>query len=58
MGVWKSFAGTIVAVALSLPLLAGAKELKVGLKLEPSSIDPHYHSLTPNDALDHAKTGR
>ena len=51
MGVWKSFAATIVAVALSLPLLAGAKELKVGLKLEPSSIDPHYHNLTPNNGF-------
>ena len=30
---------------------AMAKDLKVGLKAEPSSIDPHYHNLTPNNAL-------
>jgi hypothetical protein len=28
-----------------------AKTLTVGLKGEPSSIDPHYHNLGPNNAL-------
>ncbi len=32
-------------------LPAGAKELKVGLANEPTAIDPHYHNLTPNNAL-------
>jgi peptide/nickel transport system substrate-binding protein len=30
---------------------AQARDLKVGLALEPSSIDPHYHNFTPNDAV-------
>jgi peptide/nickel transport system substrate-binding protein len=28
-----------------------AQELKVGLSAEPSSMDPHYHNLTPNNML-------
>jgi len=31
------------------PAIAG--ELVLGIKLEPSSIDPHYHNLGPNNAL-------
>ncbi len=30
---------------------ASAQELSVGLSSEPSSIDPHYHNLAPNNAL-------
>lgn len=30
---------------------AAAQELTIGLAAEPSSIDPHYHNLTPNNAL-------
>jgi peptide/nickel transport system substrate-binding protein len=30
---------------------AAAQEIKIGLAAEPSSIDPHYHNLTPNNAL-------
>ena len=30
---------------------AEAQELKIGLAAEPTSIDPHYHNLTPNNAL-------
>ena len=30
---------------------AWAAELRVGMALEPSSIDPHYHNLTPNNAF-------
>ena len=30
---------------------AWAAELRVGMKLEPSSIDPHYHNLSPNNAF-------
>ena len=26
-----------------------AQDLKIGLASEPSSIDPHYHNLTPNN---------
>ena len=30
---------------------AQATDLKAGLVLEPSSIDPHYHNFTPNNAI-------
>ena len=36
------------AVALTLALPAVAQDLKIGLKTEPSSLDPQYHALTPN----------
>jgi peptide/nickel transport system substrate-binding protein len=45
--------GTFVT-ALAAVFLVGqvsAAELKVGLALEPSSIDPHYHNLTPNNSF-------
>jgi peptide/nickel transport system substrate-binding protein len=48
----KALTAAAVAAAMSLPLSAAvAKDLVVGLKGEPSSIDPHYHNLTPNNAL-------
>jgi len=28
-----------------------AQELKIGLAAEPSALDPHFHNLTPNNAL-------
>lgn len=30
---------------------ANAENLTIGLSSEPTSIDPHYHNLTPNNAL-------
>ncbi|MGD8764952.1 MAG: hypothetical protein PVG87_21770, partial [Desulfobacteraceae bacterium] len=30
---------------------ASAGEIVIGSKLEPSSIDPHYHNLGPNNAI-------
>ena len=44
-------AGIAAALLMSAPASVTAKELRVGLKAEPSSIDPHYHNLTPNNAL-------
>ncbi|WP_459616309.1 ABC transporter substrate-binding protein [Bordetella sp. 2513F-2] len=40
-----------VAVALVFGSIAtaSARDLIVGLKTEPSSMDPHYHNLTPNN---------
>ena len=33
---------------------AAAEELRIGLLAEPTSLDPHFHNLTPNDsALSH-----
>ena len=41
--------GAVVAAVLAGG--AWAAELRVGLALEPSSIDPHYHNLSPNNAF-------
>ncbi len=42
-----------VALAMSLVFAGGvnAETLKIGLKSEPSSMDPHYHNLTPNNMM-------
>ena len=46
-----SLAACALAAVVALPATLAAKELTVGLASEPSSIDPHYHNLTPNSAL-------
>jgi peptide/nickel transport system substrate-binding protein len=38
-----------ILVATTLP--AAAQELKIGLKTEPSSLDPQYHNLGPNNQI-------
>ncbi|MBS0539195.1 MAG: ABC transporter substrate-binding protein [Proteobacteria bacterium] len=41
-------------LACSLPVLfqeAAAQDLKIGLKTEPSSLDPQYHNLAPNNQI-------
>ncbi len=48
----KLYTALVGAVAAALLVgSASAAELRVGLKLEPSSIDPHYHNLSPNNAI-------
>ena len=43
---------TTLAVAVALPALpALAQELRIGLASEPSSADPHFHNLGPNNQL-------
>lgn len=43
---------TVTAVAsLFWVAVASAQELKIGMSSEPSSVDPHYHNLTPNNQL-------
>ena len=49
----RGFRGLALA-GLPVALLAGpvlAQELKIGLASEPTSIDPHFHNLGPNNAL-------
>ncbi|HKH97370.1 MAG TPA: ABC transporter substrate-binding protein [Beijerinckiaceae bacterium] len=47
---WKRASALGLAAALTAaPALA--QELKIGLSAEPTSIDPHFHNLTPNNAL-------
>jgi peptide/nickel transport system substrate-binding protein len=43
----------VVAAGLSIaaPLSVSAQELKMALSAEPSAMDPHFHNLTPNNAL-------
>ena len=41
----------ILMVTFLLTGIASAKDLTVGLKSEPSSIDPHYHNLGPNNSF-------
>ena len=41
----------IMALVLLLPAWGVAADLKIGLKSEPSSMDPHYHNLTPNNMM-------
>lgn len=40
-----------IGAAIGWELPAAAQELRIGLLAEPSSIDPHYHALTPNEQL-------
>jgi len=40
----------LAALILSAAPLA-AQELKIGIASEPTSVDPHFHNLGPNNAL-------
>jgi peptide/nickel transport system substrate-binding protein len=51
MRILRLFIGALAAAVILLPLNAAAKELNVGLGAEPTSIDPHYHNLGPNNAI-------
>lgn len=45
---------TVAGMFTALSVLASpasAAELKIALSTEPTSIDPHYHNLSPNNAL-------
>lgn len=41
----------VMSATLGMALPADAQEIRIGLAAEPSSIDPHYHLLTPNEQL-------
>lgn len=44
--------GAVAAMAaISVPLSASAETLTIGLGSEPTSIDPHYHNLGPNNQI-------
>lgn len=44
-----ALAAALAAALGAAPALA--QSLRIGISAEPSSIDPHYHNLTPNNAL-------
>ncbi len=47
---WMRIA-SIAALVLLIPVMGMAAGLTIGLKSEPSSMDPHYHNLTPNNMM-------
>jgi peptide/nickel transport system substrate-binding protein len=51
MHIRKPLAYAITAVALSMTSGVQAQTLTVGLGTEPTSIDPHYHNLGPNNQI-------
>jgi peptide/nickel transport system substrate-binding protein len=55
MGVWMGRICAVAILAASAVLGPGApadaKDLRMALASEPSSMDPHFHNLTPNNAL-------
>ncbi|MCP5367149.1 MAG: ABC transporter substrate-binding protein [Hyphomicrobiales bacterium] len=51
MRITRTASAVLFAAMMALPVGAAAQTLTIGLQAEPSSIDPHYHNLTPNNAL-------
>ncbi len=52
MRLLKLTVAALAAALMAVPAtVSAAGELTIGLKSEPSSIDPHYHNLGPNNAL-------
>ncbi len=52
--IWRRAAVALGAFgfgALAAATTIAAQELKIGLSAEPSSLDPHFHALSPNIAL-------
>lgn len=47
----KFVAAALTAATVTAPLPAVAEDLTIGLSSEPTSIDPHFHNLDPNNAL-------
>ena len=48
MTLFKKMVAVLAAAIAFTAAAASAQELKIGLKTEPSSLDPQYHALTPN----------
>ncbi len=48
---WRSIAAGLLAAGLLAGGPARGAELTIGLASEPTSMDPHYHNLTPNNSL-------
>jgi len=47
----RMLAAALVASAVAAVTPARAADLTIALSSEPTSIDPHFHNLTPNNAL-------
>ncbi|KAF0229477.1 MAG: hypothetical protein FD175_1815 [Beijerinckiaceae bacterium] len=49
---WRGVSFAVAAIlAGTSPLALQAQELKIAMSSEPSSADPHYHNLTPNNQV-------
>jgi peptide/nickel transport system substrate-binding protein len=48
IGRLAALAAAVASISLSAPGLAAAQDLKIGIKTEPSSLDPQFHTLNPN----------
>jgi len=51
MSVRQSLTGLMFMAAATFAQPGSASELTIGLASEPSSIDPHFHNLGPNNAM-------
>lgn len=49
MVISRQFVAALTLAAV--PLVAAAQNVSIGLGAEPSSLDPHYHNLAPNNML-------
>ena len=45
---WTTCAAAFLALGIGM---AEAKDLTIGLASEPTAADPHYHDVSPNNAL-------
>ena len=43
--------GLAMGAVVGAPSVASAQDLRMALSSEPSAMDPHFHNLTPNNAL-------
>lgn len=49
---WTTMLGVAAALGLSMaPMEVAARDIRIALSAEPSAMDPHFHNLTPNNAL-------
>jgi peptide/nickel transport system substrate-binding protein len=51
MSLFRTAGGLLVAILISIALPAASQELTIGLKAEPTSLDPQYHNLAANNQI-------
>ncbi|MFT5174033.1 MAG: peptide/nickel transport system substrate-binding protein [Gammaproteobacteria bacterium] len=51
MKIFKPAAAVLLAASLGLSGAASAKDLTIGLRAEPTAMDPHFHNLGPNNSM-------
>jgi peptide/nickel transport system substrate-binding protein len=48
---YTALAALSIGIAVTAPNNLAAQDLRIGLSAEPTAMDPHYHALTPNNAV-------